>query len=140
MEKRTIICNTTSTEQIIGAAKQFFISNGYEIQDIMTPGGVVGIQARKTNFLRKVSGTSYALQVIVEKKGISEYEVTAGWGEWLGKSAVVAIATFVAFGFLIVPATVGIVNQAKLPKKALDNIGATVSAYNPVCAVYGEAK
>ena len=139
MEKRTIISQTTSTEQIIRAAREYFVKNGYEIRNVRTEDGKIGIQAKKTNLVRKCSGTSYALQVIVDKKGIDEYEITAGWGEWLGKSTVMAVATFVAFGFLVIPAAIGMANQAKLPKKVLESITSTISVCNPDCKVYDKA-
>ena len=138
--KKTIVCYTTSNNEIVNAAKEYFLSEGYEIQDIITENGEIGIQARKTSWLRKCSGTSYAMQVIVKEHDNYRYEITAGWGEWLSKGTVVFVATFIAFGFLLIPAVVGMVNQKNLPQKCLDYTTNRIKTRHPLCRIYNQAK
>lgn len=140
MKNKTIVCSTTSAQEILGVAKRYFDINDFEVQDIITENGDVGIQARKTSWLRKCSGTSYALQIVVSKKDGNRYVVSAGWGEWLAKGTVVLVATFIAFGFLIIPAMFGIVNQKNLPDRCLDYVTSTVVARNALCKVYDDAR
>ena len=140
MKKKIIVCSTTSEQEIINAAKEYFGSEGFEYQDVITENGEVGVQARKTGLIRKCTGTSYALQVMVKKCDNNKYEITAGWGEWLSKGAVVMVATFVAFGILIIPAMFGIMSQCSLPSECLDSITNRVSCQNPICKVYELSK
>jgi len=140
MKTKTIVCSTTSAQKIINAAREYFIEKGFEIQDIITENGEIGLQARKTSWLRKCSGTSYALQIIVKERSNNRYVVTAGWGEWIAKGSVVLFATFIAFGILIIPAMIGMANQASLPDNCLEYVTSSISAQNPLCLVYNEAK
>lgn len=140
MKKRIIHCSTTSTQEILRAARTYFLSEGFEVQEVLTESGEIGLQARKTGWLRKCSGTSYALQVVVKELPNNRFEVTAGWGEWVSKGAVALFATFVACGFLILPAIYGFINQMTLPDECLDSITATVSHQNPLCRIYEPAK
>ena len=140
MTKKTILCSTTSEREILESAKAYLTSNGFEIQDVITADGKIGIQGRKTSWIRKCSGTSYALQIVVEKQSDSCYSVTAGWGEWVSKGAVVIISTFIAFGVLLIPAIFGIVNQKNLPDNCLDYVSEVIMRQNPICQIYNEAK
>ena len=140
MKKKVIVCSTTSETEIINAAKKYFRENNFEYQDVITENGDIGVQARKTGLIRKCTGTSYALQVVVRKQAENRYEITAGWGEWLSKGAVVLVATFVAFGVLIIPALFGLANQNALPGECLDSIANTVAYQNPFCNVYEQSK
>lgn len=139
MKKKLIVCSTTSEQEIINAAKKYFISKNFEVQNVITENGEIGIQARKTSWVRKCSGTSYALQVVVKKQSENRYEITAGWGEWVSKGAVALVATFIAFGFLIIPTVIGMVNQKNLPEKCLDSIACEVIKQNTLCYVYNSA-
>ena len=140
MKKRIIVCNTTSEQEIIHAARTYFLNEGYEIQDVIAESGEIGLQARKSNWLRNCSGTSYALQVLVKKQSDSTYEVSAGWGEWFKKGTVVFVATFIAFGVLIIPALIGMTNQSKLPERCLNYISTKISIQNSACQIYKNAK
>ncbi|MBQ7364772.1 MAG: hypothetical protein IJW46_04165 [Clostridia bacterium] len=140
MKTRTIVCSTTSEQEIINAARTYFLEEGFDIQDVITENGEIGIQARKSSWIRKCSGTSYALQVIVSHPSENRYVVTAGWGEWFLKSTVATFATFIALWWMIIPSVVGMVNQAKLPNACLDRMSATVAEQNPQCRIYIDAK
>jgi len=115
------------------------LGNGYEVQDIITESGELGLQAKKSGWIRKCSGTSYAIQLVVKQCSDSRYVVTAGWGEWLAKGTVVFVATFIAFGFLLIPALVGIVNQKNLPDKCLSHVADTISRRHALCKVFSDA-
>ena len=138
MKKRVVVCSTISEQEIIHEARKYFLSEGFEVQDVITERGEIGLQARKSSWLRKCSGTSYALQVLVKKQSNNAYEVTAGWGEWFSKGAVAFVATFVAFGVLLVPALIGMANQKSLPDKCLDHVSKNILRQNALCYVYKE--
>ena len=139
MKKKTIICTTTSTGEILRTARAYLESEGFEVQEVLTENGERGLQARKSSWLRRCSGTSYALQLIVKEAPGCRFELQAGWGEWLAKGAVVLFATFIALGVLIIPALVGIVNQKNLPEKCLEAVSERIKAQNALCRIYGEA-
>ena len=140
MKKRIIVCNTTSEQEIIHAARTYFLSEGFEVQDVVAEGGEIGLQARKSSWLRNCSGTSYALQVLVKKKTDNTYVITAGWGEWFKKGTVAFVATFVAFGFLLIPSMIGMANQNKLPDNCLNYVSSRIAMQNSLCQVFAQAK
>jgi hypothetical protein len=140
MKKRIIVCNTTSEQEIIQAARNYFLCEDFEVQDVVAESGEIGLQARKSSWLRNCSGTSYALQVLVKKQTDNTYVITAGWGEWFKKGTVAFVATFVAFGFLIIPTLLGMANQSKLPDRCLNYVSSRIAMQNSLCQVYAQAK
>jgi len=140
MTKKTILCSTTSEREILEAARNYLTSNDFEVREVITDSGELGLQGRKTSWIRKCSGTSYALQIVVKKQSDSCYSVTAGWGEWVSKGAVVIVSTFIAFGVLLIPAIFGIINQKNLPDSCLDFVSEEITRQNPICQIYSEAK
>ena len=136
MKKMIINCDNITAEAILERAKSYFAREEFEVQDVVTESGEVGIQARKTSWYRNITGTSYAAQIIVKKLGENRYEVTAGWGKWLDKGVVAIVATFVAFGVLIIPTLIGIRNQLKLPTECLDYVANGLSAQYNNCRCF----
>lgn len=135
MKKMIVKCNTTP-EEIIHTGKAFYSRLGYETQSAMTEDGDLCMQVRKTSVLRSMTGTSYALQLVVRKKDDNCYELTAGWSNWADKLIVGTVATFVAFGFLIIPTCIGINHQRKMPTECLNHIADVLKAYHPECVAY----
>ena len=135
MKKMIVKCNT-SPEEIINTGKAYYSRLGFETQSAMTESGDLCMQVRKTSLLRNMTGTSYALQLVVKKVDDNSYELTAGWSKWADKVIVGTVATFVAFGFLIIPTCIGISRQAKMPTECLNHISDVLKAYHPECIAY----
>ena len=94
------------------------------------------MQVKKTGLVRNLTGTSYALQMVVHKKEDGSCLLTAGWSKWADKIIVGAVATFVAFGFLLVPTVIGASKQYKMPTECLNNVAAALKAHDPECIAY----
>ena len=128
-------CNTTP-EEIIETARAYYSQLGYDTQMAITENGDLCMQAKKDGLLRNVTGTSYALQLVVRRVEDDAYELTAGWSKWADKLVVGFVATFVAFGVLIIPTIVGINHQRKMPSECLKYVASVLKAYHPECIAY----
>lgn len=140
MKKMYVVSPEVTPEEIISIARRYLLSEDFEVQDALDDKGNLCIQGKKTNLLRKVSGTDYAIQLQVEHRADGSYVLNAGWGQWLSKVVTGGIYTFVAFGFMIVPVIVGSVTQKKLPQKLLDEIQDKLMLKYPESHIYMEAR
>ena len=140
MKKIIVKCKNTSENEVINIARNYFRNHNYEYQNAMTDNGDICIQAKKSNWIRSLTGTNYAIQLVVHRRDDETIEITAGWGSWFGKSSVILFATFIAFWWLAIPASVGFANQAQLPSTTLDAISATLTSCHSDCYIYQEAK
>ena len=137
MSKSIVVNNYYGTaESIVGLVKEYFSNNDFEYEAALNSSGNQCIQARKSNWLRNASGTSYALLVEVKKNNDSSYIVTAGHGKWADKMVVGGVATFVAFGFLIIPVVIGAVRQIRLPGNLLNYVKGQLAVKHPNCSAY----
>jgi len=128
-------CNTTP-EEIIHTGIAYYSQLGYETQHAITEDGELCMQVRKNSWIRNATGTSYALQMVVHKVDDQSYELIAGWSKWADKVIVGFIATFIAFGVLLIPTMVGINHQRKMPSECLSHIAKVLKAYHPECTAY----
>ena len=135
MKQMYVKCNTTP-EEIIETARAYYSQLGYDTQMAITENGDLCMLAKKDGLLRNVTGTSYALQLVVRRVEDDAYELTAGWSKWADKLVVGFIATFVAFGVLIIPTVVGINHQRKMPSECLKYLASVLKAYHPECIAY----
>ena len=140
MKKMYIVCESTSADEIIAIAKRYLIADDFEVQEALDDAGNLCLQGRKTSLLRNVSGTSYAIQLQVHQRNDGSYVLSAGWGKWMDKVLVGGIATFVAFGFMLIPVIIGGVIQKKLPQKLLSEIYDKIQLKYPDSRVFMEAK
>ena len=79
---------------------------------------------------------SYAFRLVVRRTKDNSYELSAGWGKWADKVIVGGIAVFIAFGVLVIPTCVGIINQIRLPKQCLDYVSQALKLAHPECRIY----
>jgi len=71
--------------------------------------------------LRKAIGMSTALNIVFRQVE-NTVNVEIGGGRWADKAVVAGIATFVTLGVLIIPASIGTWQQAKMPERIFRHI------------------
>ena len=135
MKKMIVKCNTTP-EEIIEIGKTYYAQQDFETQTAITENGDLCMQVKKGGWFRNATGTSYALQMVVHKTGENTYELVTGWSKWADKVIVGFIATFIAFGVLLIPTCIGIDRQRRMPIECLNNVSQVLKAYHPECVTY----
>ena len=140
MKKMYVVCDQISAEEIVSIARDYLLSNNFEVQDALDEAGNLCLQGKKSNMLRKVAGMDYAVQLQVQYRTDGSYVLNAGWGRWLSRVLGGTVYTFVAFGFMIIPVIMGTVTQRRLPKKLLEDLQIKILQKYPDSHIYMEAK
>ncbi len=102
------------TEGLANVLQTHFRAEGYDVQEIGS-GNDTAVQIRKQGLGRAALGLQQAITVRIKKEN-NLTSISLGQAKWADKAGVEVIGALV-FWPLMIPATVGVVNQSQLPKK-----------------------
>ncbi|HIE50600.1 MAG TPA: hypothetical protein EYP85_02480 [Armatimonadetes bacterium] len=125
MTERTYWEVDVEVDDLADELLSWFRRGGFQTQDFVE-GQAIVLQARKTSWLRAISGLNLALTVrlVPLEEGL---RVEVGAGEWIDKAVGGALGVLVAWP-LAVTTGIGLVQQSQLPQQVLDFIEGYVYA------------
>jgi len=120
-QSRSFSCEPSRFKALIQTTQNWLTGEGFRCQKLMIEDGGTLIQIEKIGEWRKFVGMSTALNIIFRQIG-NTVNVEIGGGRWADKAVVAGIATFVTLGVLIIPASIGTWQQAKMPERIFRHI------------------
>lgn len=126
MLERTFWDAGVDVDRLADELVRWFQRRGFETQDFLEEPESVVVQARKSNWLRTVSGLNLALTVRLTPHR-EDLQVEIGASEWADKAIGGALALLVAWPFAITTG-IGLFQQNQLPQEVLDYIETYIEA------------
>ena len=120
-QSRSFSCKPSRFEALIMSTQSWLTCEGFRSQKLKTEDGGTLIQIEKIGGWRIAVGMSTALNIIFRQVE-NTVNVEIGGGRWADKAVVAGIATFVTLGALIIPASIGTWQQAKMPERIFRHI------------------
>ena len=120
-QSRSFSCGPSRFTALIQMTQNWLTGEGFRCQKLKIEDGGTLIQIEKIGEWRKVVGMSTALNIIFRQVE-NTVNVEICGGRWADKAVVAGIATFVTLGALIIPASIGTWQQAKMPERIFRHI------------------
>ena len=121
MASRSFSCKPSRFEALIKTTQNWLTGEGFRCQKRKINNGKTLIKIEKIGEWRLAVGMSTALNITFRQCG-NTVNVEIGGGRWADKAVVAGIATFVTMGALIIPASIGTWQQAKMPERIFRQI------------------
>jgi ribosomal protein L40E len=120
MEEKRFYGPNIIIQDLAQSLETWYIQNDFQTQIVPSEDGSIFVQARKDDWMRKITGMATTLTTIFHKEG-DYIRVEIGQGSWLDK-AVVGAASWFIFPPTMITAGIGLYEQTRLRNKSLQFI------------------
>ncbi|OQX25982.1 MAG: hypothetical protein BWK80_12845 [Desulfobacteraceae bacterium IS3] len=125
-QTQSFSCPQSRFQKLINSTQSWLSGENFRCQKLQTEDGAIVVQIEKMGGWRKFVGMSTALNIIFRQVD-NAVNVEIGAGRWADKAIVGGIAMFVTLGVLLIPASIGTWQQAKMPERIFTYIAEYLS-------------
>ena len=125
-KSRRYACSGADIPRLIGDVRGWLNSQDFEVQQINTDEDSVLLQIKKRGSWRDYVGMATSLNIVFHRCEDETLTVEIGAGKWIDKAAVGTVSLFILWP-LAITAGMGAWEQAKMPERIFDYIGARLA-------------